>query len=354
MCFQYFAFPATWEKSLCKTPVSGHALANSGIQEPAPTMRTSLTLMGLLALTVAGNAQTQFSTSPSNMPPSNAAPASPATSNPLTAAPTAGTVTAPANSTAAATGKEAPGYDPLLDLPPLPHNKVALTSGTVTKVDAVLNRITIRPFGSKQQMHLSFDTRSHIYRNGTLVAPHDVRTGDRVDIDTMLDGTHIFAKTIHVREAGLGGYAHGQILNYYAAASSLSVRDDLTDQEVHFRLSPQTVIRNGSEVRTAADLKTGALVSLDFGTEPGVSVARNISVLAEPGAAFTFSGKITFLDLSRKVIAVNNQSDGRTYEIYLAAIGRDVIQDLHEGKDVTISAIFDGKQYSANSVTLAQ
>src|SRR5207244_8318526 len=46
-------------------------------------------------------------------------------------------------------------HDPLLDLPPLPHGKVSLLGGTVTRLDRVQDRLTIQPFGAKQKQKMN-------------------------------------------------------------------------------------------------------------------------------------------------------------------------------------------------------
>jgi hypothetical protein len=303
-------------------------------------MRDLLCVVGLLVLSSGLSAQTQSGF---------------AASNPVSATPTpSGAVTTNTANGATTTPVVArtPAYDPLLDLPPLPHRTVSLIGGTVVNVDGVLGRITIRPFGSKQKMHLVFDIRSQIERDGKPAAEHDIRPGDRVYIDSLLNGTRVYAKSIRIRTSASGG-GQGQILSYDGRAQILTLRDELSDQAVHFRLTPTTVIRSGNETRSAADLKPGSLVSVDFSNQQGLVTVREISLLAEPGATFSFFGKITFVDLSRKLIALNNQSDGKTYDIHLPLIAPEMIQALHEGTDVNVSAVFDGTQYTGQNLTPA-
>jgi hypothetical protein len=241
-------------------------------------------------------------------------------------------------------------YDPLLDPPPLPHNKVALIGGTVTEIDTVVNRITILPFGSRKDMRFAFDLRSRIDQDGKPGTARDIRTGERVYVDSMLDGSRLFAKSISIRSRSTG-IGYGQIVSYDARSQALTVRDQLSDQPVRFNLSLTTVIRSGTETLTAADLVPGSLVSLDFGTQQGMLAVREVSLIAKTGSTFLFVGNITFVDLARKLIAVNNQSDGKTYEIILSSVSSSVIQDLHEGREVIISAVFDGTRYIAQSIT---
>jgi len=301
-----------------------------------------LRIIGLLALAGGANAQTQSAFPPSNPVSANATSSNAISSN-----------TADRAAATAPVEKRTQSYDPLLDLPPLPQNKVSLMGGTVVQVDGVLNRITVLPFGSKHQFNLAFDVRSQIERDGKPATVQDIRPGVRVYIDSMLDGTRVFAKTINIRTSGSSGNGHGQILGYDAGSQILTLRDELSDQPVHFILSPATVIRSGNQTRSLADLKPGSLVVLDFGTQQGTVVVHEISLLAETGAVFSFFGRITFIDLSRKLIAVDNQSDGKTYEISLPSIAPGIVQGMHEGTRVSVLAVFDGTKYTARSLSPA-
>ncbi|HEV2730047.1 MAG TPA: hypothetical protein VGV15_08445, partial [Terriglobales bacterium] len=73
-----------------------------------------------------------------------------------------------------------------------------------------------------------------------------------------------------------------------------------------------------------------------------------------PGTQFSFFGRITYMDLSRKLIAVANESDNTTYEIYLESLPPGSLRDARQGAEVTVSAVFDGKHYVARSVELAR
>jgi hypothetical protein len=77
-------------------------------------------------------------------------------------------------------------------------------------------------------------------------------------------------------------------------------------------------------------------------------------VLIAPGAVFTFSGRVTFLDLSAQEVVLLSATDNTRYEIQLnpAALQEDSLAHLREGANVTIAARFDGRGYVAESVTL--
>lgn len=243
-------------------------------------------------------------------------------------------------------------YDPLLDPPPLPRAKVSLIGGTVMRIDDVQNRITIRPFGAKKDMGLAFDTRTQIVEDGKLSGEWQIKPGQRVYVDSQLDGTRVFARSIRIQSLGANGSGYGQILNYDANTNTLTLRDQLSEQPVHFHLNAATVVQNRGEAGSTADLKPGSLVSLVFANRQDRNVVKEVSLLAQPGSVFSFLGKLTFIDLSRNLIAVSNQADDKSYEIQLANVPTSVLQNLHEGTTVAISAVFDGSQYVARNVSL--
>jgi len=95
--------------------------------------------------------------------------------------------------------------DPLLDLPELPNNKVTLVGGRVKSLDEVMNKMVVVPFGSKQNVPVSFDTRTDFFQDGKPISYRAIREGQRVYVDTMLNGTTVFAKKIWIQSAADSG-----------------------------------------------------------------------------------------------------------------------------------------------------
>ena len=244
--------------------------------------------------------------------------------------------------------------DPLLDLPELPKKRVTLVGGTITKLDSVQDKLTVRPFGNGKQMHVDFDIRTNFLRNGVGAQARDLRQGDRIYLDTMLNGSRVFAKTIWIQAETPTGNGQGQILDYDTRAGLLTVRDELSQQPMRFRLTPTTVVKDGDQARTGNELPPGTLVALTFGPQQDrYGTVREIKVLAQPGTAYSFFGKITFLDLSGRMIAVDNNSDGKNYEIHLEGLPQGTLRDLRQGTEVGVSAVFDGTHYVARSIEKA-
>ena len=240
-------------------------------------------------------------------------------------------------------------YDPLLDPPPLPHNQVTLIGGTVASLDEVMNRMTLHPFGTNQKMEVRFDTRTKFYQDGKPISYRVIKHGQRVYLDTMLNGSKVFAKSIWIQSAADSGTGRGQIVDFDAQRGRLTVRDELSNQPVRMNVTSATVIRKGNQLATTGDLREGSLVSLTFGPERRL---EQITLLAVPGNTFTFAGRVTYLDLSQKLIAIDNRTDRTRYDISMNAIPASILRQLHEGQDVTISAVFDGSKYDARRIDI--
>ena len=232
--------------------------------------------------------------------------------------------------------------------------KPTIIGGTVTKLDLVRDELTVRVFGSKQTMKILFDPRTHIFRDGTPVALHDLRNEDHVSVETRLDGSDVFAQSIHVFGHATTGECTGQVLSYDPTRGEIIIRDALASQSVKLRVSSSTPV-SGTEkgpAYSAADLKEGDLVTAKFSSdERGKDVARQLIIQAVPGSSFTFSGSVAYLDVHSGVLVLTDPRDKKTYEISFDQNRTPVGQQVHEGSDVTVDARFDGSHYRATAIT---
>lgn len=243
--------------------------------------------------------------------------------------------------------------DPLFGVPPLPQGKVSLIGGTVQKVDRLRNRVTVKTFGDNgKKMTVAFDERTHIYRDGVETTERGIRQGDRAYVDTMLDGARLFARNIRVVTNLQPTTAQGQVLAYDARSGRMTVRDELSTMPVTFRVTQQTQVSGGGGQGTI-ELVPGSLVSVRFSPEKGNrDVAREVSILVAPGNTITFAGKVRHLDLRSGTIAVESQTDNKTYELQFAP---GVVRDnVTVGSEVTVSAVFSGRGYRAQTVAVNQ
>lgn len=239
----------------------------------------------------------------------------------------------------------------LPDLPELPRSKASFIGGTIDKLDRVRDQITVQVFGGGK-MKIAFDTRTHIYQNSALASPSDLRPGDRVYIDTILDGSTVFAKTIR-RKTTSAGESQGVVVSYRSDNGELEIRDMLSPRPLKIRLTSQTRLIHGDHAARVGELSAGTLVAVKFGPQQdGSDVAREVSVLAVPGARFTFVGTITAVDLRLGLLVLTSSIDHKTYELSLEPSLATVDDSLRPGADITVLARFDGSRYVAHTVTI--
>ena len=254
--------------------------------------------------------------------------------------------------TSSAASEERSGRDPLLDLPPLPKNDVTLVGGTLLRVDRVRDRITIKPFGGRD-MEIAFDLRTKILRDQAAIGPRELQAGSRVYVDTLFDGSRIFAKNIQVRSQSNCGDARGQVIANDPARGALELREEMSPAPLRMKVTPQTLIRINDRSAAVSEIPVGALAVVSFASGSGDRpVVCDIHVLAVPGQAFTFVGTITFVDLRSSRIAITNRSDDTSYSLSIESLSPANTRELAEGVDATIGAVFDGQNYTARTVEI--
>jgi uncharacterized protein DUF5666 len=244
------------------------------------------------------------------------------------------------------------GHDPILDPAPVPRTTTTLVGGIITGVDRLRNRLTLHIFGGNRWT-VNFDERTHIFHNGAETTQLALKKGERVYVDTQLDNNKhdIFARNIRVGVAELPADADGQIIAVDTKHNELTLRDTLNSVPVRFAVDPETRISNGQTPAAFKDVKPGTLVHVRFAaSSPNRGLAREVSIIAVPGSTFTFAGKVTFLDLHRGLIAVQNSTDDKNYEIHFAPSAVANKDQLGVGRDVLVRATFEGTRYMAQSV----
>ncbi len=231
------------------------------------------------------------------------------------------------------------GHDPILDAAPVPRTTTTMVGGTITGVDRMRNRMTVHVFGGGRWT-VNFDERTHIFHNGAETTQLAIKKGERVYVDTQLDNNKhdIFARNIRVGVAELPADADGQIIAIDAKHNELTLRDTLNSVPVRFAVDSETRVSNGQTPAAFKDVKPGTLVHVRFAaSSPNRGLAREVSIIAAPGSTFTFSGKVTFLDLHRGLLAVQNSTDDKNYEIHFAPSAVANRNELGVGRDVLVA-----------------
>lgn len=236
--------------------------------------------------------------------------------------------------------------------PGIPGGTVSLMGGTIRNLDRVRDQITLQVVGGGKAVVL-FDPRTHVYRNGVTASLHDLQPGQRINIDTLLDGKDVFAKNIRIVTVSSVGQSSGQVVGHEPGSAEVMVRDVLSPEPLKLTLDSNSVVtRDGRQV-SADELVPGALVSTDFHPDGrGRILARQISILAVPGSTFYFVGQVAHLDLSRGLLVVIDPRNQRSYDIHCHPSLLRAHPDLHEGAQVTVTTTFDGTQYAARNIQL--
>ncbi len=300
-------------------------------------------------------------TTPAPAPTPDAPAGAPA---PKDAAPTdaAPSTSAPASNppAAAADGSDADANDSkpetvlnpaslLPAVPTLKPQKASLIGGTVDKMDRVKDELTIRVFGGGK-MKIAFDARTKILKNGDTALPSDLRRGDHVSIDTILNNGAVFARNIRLTTS-IPGESQGTVMAYHDASHELEVRDRLSPRVLKLRLTPQTRISDQGKDASATELASGTLVSIRFGPQrEGRNTVEEVTVLAVPGRNFTFVGHVTNVDFRTGLIVLTSSTDGKTYEISYDPTDTKIGDTMGQAADVTVIARFEGSKYVAQSV----
>jgi Domain of unknown function (DUF5666) len=239
----------------------------------------------------------------------------------------------------------------LPDLPPVPRANATLVGGTLEHLDRVRDQVTVRVFGGGTVKAL-FDPRTHVYRGSKEVTVADLHEGERIYLDTILDGTSVFARSIRLNAPTAVGESQGVVTRYRADRGELTIRDGISPNPVDVRLSPSTKFMQGNREVSASTLVPGTLVSVDFSSQGnGRGVARQVSILALPGTRYIFSGQVVHIDLRRGLLVLNSSTDRKTYELYLEPSSTPD-DNLHPGTIVTVVANYENSRYVVHNLTV--
>jgi hypothetical protein len=239
------------------------------------------------------------------------------------------------------------------DLPPLPASaKASLIGGTVEKLDRVKDEIAVRTFGGGK-MNILFDPRTRVYRDGAAATIADLRKGDRVYVDAILNDNAVFARSIRVKLTDNFGQAEGIVTSYEDSTGELQMRDVLSPQPLTVFLTARTKLIREGHPADRNGLTAGTLVAVKFSAgSRDRDVAQEISMLALPGASYTFAGSIAALDLHLNRLLLTSNADGKTYEVFLPESSNIVGNNLRLGASVTLLVRFEGDRYVAQTVTV--
>jgi hypothetical protein len=249
--------------------------------------------------------------------------------------------------------EHSPG-DPLT----LPQGKSTVIGGMISSVDPVTDQLTLQVFGGRR-MKILFDERTEVYRDGAKTSLRDLHANDRASVETMLDGTAVFARSIHMLSQSPEGECQGQVLSYDPGRSVLTLSESLSRDSIQLHVPAGTAIVREGQTASASgraglsDLVKGTLISAKFASDnKGQGVASRIAILAIPGETLSFNGNVSFVDLHSNQFVVANAGNDQSYKISFDPAAFPETRNLREGTSVKVTAEFDGSRYVARAITI--
>ena len=243
-----------------------------------------------------------------------------------------------------------------IDMPPLPGGKSTVFGGEVRELDPVRDQITLKVFGDRP-MKILFDERTEAFRDGKRVPLHDVRPEEHASIQTTLDGSKLFAVSIHLLSNAEQADYEGRVLSFDPSTGELEVAAGQSRETIKMKVTRSTTVeRTGQSVFSAqraqaSDLTVGTLVSTRFGASgKSVPIADRIRILAVPGSTFVFGGTVSTLDLHSGLMVLVDPRDQKSYSVSFNA-SLPAVQQLHVGDNVRVVTAYDGSRYVASEIT---
>jgi hypothetical protein len=243
-------------------------------------------------------------------------------------------------------------------LPTLPKGKSTVIGGRIRNVDPVRDQFILQVVGG-QAITVLFDERTQVYRDGERISLLDIRPDDHGSVETVLDGTKIFAIRIHTLSQLPEGELRGLVLRYDQQTSEVTVNVAASQKPITFRIPAGTPMERVGQAASAgkkgepSDLVPGSLIDLKFrGGGKGQGVVSHVDIVAVPGSTFVFSGDVSFLDLHAGRFAIVDPQDDKTYQISFEPSRFPITNQLHVGSALRVTTHFDGSRYLASEIAI--
>lgn len=241
-------------------------------------------------------------------------------------------------------------------LPPIPKGKSTVLGGQIAEVDPVRDQFMLKVFGG-HTVKILFDERTQVYRNGKKITVLDLHPEDHASVETLLDGTKIFAVRIHTLSSLPEDDFKGQVSNYNAKTGDLTILTDASHDLMTLNVPAGIPIENinqdgvSTQQNGPIDLPRGTVVDVKFkGGRGGRGVVTNIHVLAAPGSTFVFTGKLSSLDIPGARFVVVDPRDDQAYPMTFDPSMAASMSKLHVGASVKVTTTFDGSRYIAKAI----
>ena len=249
------------------------------------------------------------------------------------------------------TESTAPGAMKLPAAPPAKSSTIF--GGSIANINPVLDEFSLNIDGQRP-LKVLFDERTQLYRDGVRIPLHDLAPTRYASVQTALDGTSIFALSVHILSQPPTGDFRGRVLSYDQNSGRLRLSPASGPPFTVYVAPSATFERTGQTSFTAQpsgrwDLKPGALVSVTFTTSDDRGIANHVLVFAVPGSTFAFSGSIANLNTASGTFTLVDPRDQRSYQLHFYP--DQLSSPLHLGERVRVDATFDGSSYAAVDIS---
>jgi hypothetical protein len=243
-------------------------------------------------------------------------------------------------------------------LPGWSHGTSTIMGGAIRDLDPVRDQFRLKAFGQKP-MTILYDERTQVYLDGVNIPLRDLRPTENASVQTVLDGTDVFALSIHLLSRSPEGEYQGQVLDFNSDTRELTLGATSSRDRVKLLVSKNApIVRVGqgefvSVPSGSSDLIKGTVVSLTFQSDgKGQDIASRISILATPGSVFVFNGSLSSLDMHSGLLTLVDPVDEKSHQISFDSSGLPTGHTLREGENVRVTATFDGFRYMASAIVV--
>jgi hypothetical protein len=243
-------------------------------------------------------------------------------------------------------------------LPPAPPGKSTIMGGQIRNVDPVRDQFSLLVYGERP-MKILYDERTQVYRDGARIPLRDLGPEDHASVQTVLDGTAVFALSIHILSQTPQGECEGAVESFNPDTHELAISSALSPQPVTVLVPANTLVSRvgqstfSSDRAGLSDLVNGTLVSARFSpVRQGIPVASQISILAVPGSHFVLAGEISFLDLDSGLLDLVDPRDEKSYRIYFDSDRLPVSRKIRLGDHVRVAATYQAPHYVADDISI--
>src|SRR6185503_4871637 len=95
-------------------------------------------------------------------------------------------------------------------IPSLPKGTSTILGGSIRDIDPVLDRFTLHIVGEKP-MKILYDQRTQLFVDGKRISLNQLRPAEHASVQTTLDGTDVFAISVHILSQLQQGDYSGQV-----------------------------------------------------------------------------------------------------------------------------------------------